>query len=51
MGDTYGNPHRPSSKSVGSFSKFVHRFYDALYDARLASAEREIKRHRPFLHR
>jgi hypothetical protein len=35
----------------GSFSKFAHRFYDALYDAGLARAERELKRHRPFLHR
>jgi hypothetical protein len=33
----------------GSFSKFAHRLYDALYDARLAKAQREIKRHRAFL--
>jgi hypothetical protein len=35
----------------GFFSKFAHRLYDALYDSRLASAEREIKRHRPLLDR
>jgi hypothetical protein len=35
----------------GSFSKFAHRLYDALYGARLARAERELKRHRPFLNR
>ena len=35
----------------GSFSEFAHRLYDALYDACLARAERELKRHRPFLDR
>ena len=31
----------------GFFSNFAHR----LYDARLLKAERELKRHRPFLGR
>ena len=31
----------------GFFNKFAHR----LYDDRLAKAERELERHRPFLHR
>jgi hypothetical protein len=35
----------------GFFGKFAHRLYDALYDARLARAERELKRHRSFLDR
>ena len=31
----------------GFFNKLAHR----LYDARLVKAEREVKRHRPFLDR
>ena len=31
----------------GFFYKLAHR----LYDARLMKAERELERHRPFLHR
>jgi hypothetical protein len=31
----------------GFFNKLAHR----LYEARLANAERELKRHLPFLHR
>jgi len=31
----------------GFFNKLAHR----LYDARLMKAERELERHRPFLHR
>jgi hypothetical protein len=38
---------RHTQRLSGFFNKLAHR----LYDYRLANAEREIKRHRPFLHR
>jgi hypothetical protein len=38
---------RHTQRLSGFFNKLAHR----LYDARLMKAERELERHRPFLHR